>query len=784
MNTLDPAPSRARRRRLAAGLAAALLLLVHPAPAPAQDIPDTPAGRQAQALLAMLKETDEASIRTFLQERMGSPLQRVPVETHVQRFRQIREAAAGARVVGIDMRSPEQIAVVLKPAAGDPLRVTLEVNPQPPHRIEGFRVGPDEERPAIVFSSLDDLDRQLRRQAEEDRFSGVVLVNQAGRPVFHKAYGMADRAAGIPNRPDTRFNIGSLDKNFTAVAILQLAQEGRLGLDDPLGKHLEGFPAEIAERVTLRQLLQHRSGMGDYLNHPAFVADRSRFQEVAGYVALARTVPLEFEPGTRNRYSNLGYAVLGGVIEAVTGRPYHDVVKDRVFAPAGMTSTNSYGRRAGQENTAIGYTRRSGGDSLASNEATRPPRGSPAGGGYSNAEDLGRFVRALLGEQLLDSAHTGLFLNGFRPEAAGARSRGELALAGGAPGINASWTVNPETRQVVVVLANLDPPVASELAPAILRQVGGASGGGERGPEPAPPATLGADLRRQVLDSLAAVVERYYVTPDTARMITARLRERARAGAYDRLATPQELAAALTTDLRAVNGDKHLGVSAARQGGRSGPARPASGGSPDGIERVERLEGNVGYLKLGMVTESFDAMADALRKLDGTAAMILDLRGVPGGSGRMANFLISHFVAPGVHALNVFDPVQGDTVRRTTLAQVPGPRRTDVPLYVLVDGGSASAAEDVPFVLQNLGRATIVGEKTAGAGRPNGIFPIGAGLAASVSIMRTWDPRTGREWERVGVQPDLAVPSADALEAARRDALRRTASPARTRRTR
>jgi CubicO group peptidase (beta-lactamase class C family) len=301
-------------------------------------LPDTPAGKQAEALLAMLRQTGEASVRAFLQERMGSPLQRVPMETHVQRFQQMREVAAGAQVVEVSMRSPEQITVVLKAAAGDPLRLTLEVNPQPPHRIEGFRFGPDEERPAISFSSWDDLDRQLQEQAAADQFSGVVLVSRGGKPLFHRAYGTADRAAGVPNRPDTRFNLGSIDKNFTAVAVLRLAQEGRLGLDDPIGKYLKGFPPEIATRVTVRQLLQHSSGMGDYLTHPTFTANRAGFQNVSDYLALARTLPLEFEPGARRRYSNLGYAVLGGVVEAAAGKSYYDVVQDWIFRPAGMAS--------------------------------------------------------------------------------------------------------------------------------------------------------------------------------------------------------------------------------------------------------------------------------------------------------------------------------------------------------------------------------------------------------------------------------------------------------------
>jgi C-terminal processing protease CtpA/Prc len=121
----------------------------------------------------------------------------------------------------------------------------------------------------------------------------------------------------------------------------------------------------------------------------------------------------------------------------------------------------------------------------------------------------------------------------------------------------------------------------------------------------------------------------------------------------------------------------------------------------------------------------------------------------------------------------------GETCVRTTLPAVPGPRRTDVPLYVLVDRRSASAAEDVPFVLQNLGRATIVGERTRSAGRNNAILPVGHGFIASVSHSRVQDPVSGREWELVGVQPDIAVDPEGAREAAHRHALGRLGRTAR-----
>lgn len=298
-------------------------------------------------------------------------------------------------------------------------------------------------------------------------------------------------------------------------------------------------------------------------------------------------------------------------------------------------------------------------------------------------------------------------------------------------------------------------------------------GGGE--PEPRPSGPLTDQARRAVVDSAAGLLARFYVTRDTAEMIGTRLRERARSGAYagmDRAA----FAEALTADILAVHPDQHLRVAAgppAQGPQRRAPHADSAAGRFRFITDARVLDGNVGYLKMSSFPgprEAMDEMAAALRTLERTDAMIIDVRESRGGSAQLANFLISHFTAPDVLSLAVFDPATGDTTLRRTLPEVAGPRRLDVPLFVLIDKGSRSAAEDVPFVLRNLGRATLVGERTAGAGRNNRFFPLGEGMSISISVTRVWDPCTGAEWERTGIEPDIAVPPADALQAALRAA--------------
>jgi len=288
------------------------------------------------------------------------------------------------------------------------------------------------------------------------------------------------------------------------------------------------------------------------------------------------------------------------------------------------------------------------------------------------------------------------------------------------------------------------------------------------------PAALTDAVRAEVVDSLGKLYERNYLLRDSARIIAARLRERLAAGAYASATTPAAFAEALTADIRAVNDDKHLRVLAGppRMAGPAPQAGATSGGATPSyrfLEGVRMMEGQVGYFRLPMLPEDTAAageVARAMQELRGSRAMILDLRGSRGGSAELANVVISHFTAPGLLTLTSWDVADGDTVPRRTLDQVPGPRRVDVPLFVLVDSITVSASEDVAFVLHNLGRATLIGATTRGGGRNNIIVPAGHGFVASISVSKVWDPCTGREWERVGITPDIRVPSAQALDTA------------------
>lgn len=294
--------------------------------------------------------------------------------------------------------------------------------------------------------------------AKNGDFSGVVLVARGGVPQFERAYGMADREAGRPNNLETAFNIGSINKFFTAISIRQLAAAGKLDLDSSLARAWPDYPnQDVAKRVTIRQILEHRAGIGGNIFGAPPGKTRHDVLTLNDYFQLFKDQPLQFEPGSRKQYSNAGYIVLGLLIERLSGTSYYDYVQRHIFAPAGMTRTASWKWDSLPPNTATGYT------ADGRNTDLLPGRGSSAGGGYSTSHDLLRLLNALR-EHKIENA----------PEA------GMVGIAGGAPGLNAVMEGDLAGGYDVIVMANLSPPAAERVGRLIREALVGA--GGTRAP--------------------------------------------------------------------------------------------------------------------------------------------------------------------------------------------------------------------------------------------------------------------------------------------------------------
>jgi CubicO group peptidase (beta-lactamase class C family) len=345
--------------------------------------------------------------------------------------------------------------------SGVPVAAALEVSPRTPATP---KIRSDQE----IASELSSLLSQL---TAADTFSGAVLVAKDNRPIFREAYGLADKAHNLPNTVETKFNLGSMNKMFTGVAIAQLAERGKLSFTDTIDKYLPDYPDKtVASKVTIRQLLTHTSGMGDYLNQE-FSVRQGSFKTATDYLPFIANSPLAFEPGQRFQYSNAGFVVLGAIVERVSGQNYYDYVREHIFRPAGMKDTGFYPVSGNLENSAIAYTSlgpkgpQPGPRQVAEREELK---GGPAGGGYSTIDDMLKFSISLGAHKLLSARYTELVTTGKVDAPFGKYGYGfgdvnfnsvrSIGHNGGAPGIAAQFDIYPDLGYTVIVLSNYDPP--------------------------------------------------------------------------------------------------------------------------------------------------------------------------------------------------------------------------------------------------------------------------------------------------------------------------------------
>jgi CubicO group peptidase (beta-lactamase class C family) len=320
---------------------------------------------------------------------------------------------------------------------------------------------------ATIQSYLDSL-------AAENKLSGAVLVAKDGVAIASKASGVANKTTNAPIALDTKFNLGSMNKMFTGIAITQLAQQGKLDFKDPIIKHLPDYPnKDVGAKVTIHQLLTHTSGMGSYVNEK-FRAERTKLTTIAAHFPLFVDDPLSFSPGEKFEYSNSGYMVLGAIVERVSGQDYYTYVRDHIFRPAGMTNSGFYEPGKEIPNLAVGYTRM-GPDGkptaqVSDNSDRLEIRGGPAGGGYATVGDLLKFHVALRNFKLVAREYTELATTG-KVDAPGPIGRYAYGFSdkvfdgkhivghnGGWPGVAANFEMYPDLGYTSVILMNADPP--------------------------------------------------------------------------------------------------------------------------------------------------------------------------------------------------------------------------------------------------------------------------------------------------------------------------------------
>ena len=498
--------------------ATAILLLLLPAlgarPARAQDtdavaLPDTPPGRIAAEFLRMVNAGDTARSRAFARTyEAESATDEEGIAGAMSQHRMVHERAAPLVVREVLSETPTRIELLVRDRRGRNLHVFIAVRdagggqyritdiglrpaaPAPPRPDSGG--GGAAARPTSGVRARPDAERRRLLDAYWSRiaaygFSGAALVAHGGQLLFQGAAGMADRAAGIANTTETVFNTGSLTKQFTAAAILKLEMQGRLRTSDSIGKHLPGVP-EDKRGITLHHLLTHTSGIR---GTPGAGVAPDRDATVARILASELHAP----PGTRHRYANEGYTLLGAIVERVSGQRLEEFLQREIFSPAGMRATGYRGAGAERRRVVHEYANdRDNGSML-----DRPhPNWQAMGNGevLSTLGDMHRWYQALRGDAVLSAdARRKMFTPFLNEYAYGWAVHDtpygrEVEHDGGSTrGTAADMRFYPDSDLVVIAFSNADG------IPTLLGAVRGrlaalAQGGDTAGVLPPAPVTL------------------------------------------------------------------------------------------------------------------------------------------------------------------------------------------------------------------------------------------------------------------------------------------------------
>jgi len=460
--------------------------LTHGAPTgPDVAFPSTPAGAAATAWLRAVNDDSPEETLAFYRTYFSKPLlDQRSAENRRDHAHIVRVTEGRVHVRSIERASETQVVAVLETERTETwVRLTIEVDPSSPNvivRSDAEVIGPPTHVPRDDRDATVILDGYVTRMCDRGIFSGVVAVARGGVVVYERACGLASRAFGVSNRVDTKFNLGSMNKMFTAVSIAQLVEAGKLAYGDTLARAWPEYPNHaVAERITIHQLLTHTSGLGDYFTEEYTRTSKDRLRAIKDYLPLFVDEPLTFEPGTRFQYSNAGFMVLGGVVQHVSGQDYFDYVREHVYTPAGMKSTDAFEMDHDTPNLAIGYTldRATPGapldlNKLRNNLYLHVVKGGPVGGGFSTVGDLVSFGDALFRGRLVSPEQVAM-LTTSRGSSNSAYAYGfdvgafdgqrEVGHSGGFDGINAHLSVFPDSGLSIAGMANMDPPAAGRI---------------------------------------------------------------------------------------------------------------------------------------------------------------------------------------------------------------------------------------------------------------------------------------------------------------------------------
>jgi CubicO group peptidase (beta-lactamase class C family) len=434
-------------------------------------------GERIQAVISTVNANDPDAVREFMTAHCTERFRNfAPIEQHIAVFLGLYDETGGMDFHSIRTYVPErkgETVVILKDHNFGSWRAfVLRLDEKNDFLISGLnfsiaRTPSNVKEPELNEAQfLQKVEELMEELIAKNLFSGTFLIAKGDEILMTFVGGEASKRFHVPNNIDTKFNLGSMNKMFTATAIMQLVEKGLLSLDDPISKYVDEtwLPESITSKITIHHLLTHTSGLGSYFNETYMKGSRELFRNVDDFKPLVKGEKPAFEPGTRFLYSNTGMLLLGVVIESVTGGSYFDYIRKNIYEPAGMTDSDSYEMDYPVENLAIGYSRdRNSPYGWQNNLYKHVIKGGPAGGGFSTVKDLHRFARAiqtgkLISKESLDKMWKdyagGYYGYGFSVEE-GPNGK-VVGHGGGFDGINSNLDIYLDRGYIVAVMSNYD----------------------------------------------------------------------------------------------------------------------------------------------------------------------------------------------------------------------------------------------------------------------------------------------------------------------------------------
>lgn len=471
-----------------------------------RDRPVPPEGRMGERLQSLLEALNSGRpdrIRRFLDEDCDERFRNIaPTDRHIGVFLGTFRETGGVDFHGVRQYTPERkdgTVVIVKDRNYAGWRaIVLRFGPAPEFLISGLnfddaRTPSDVDEPALTRQAAEgEIGALVDRLVEKRVFSGAVLVARGEKVLLTKAAGETDKRFHVPNNIDTKFNLGSMNKMFTATAVVRLVEQGKLSYEDRISRFLDEswLPKEVTDRITVRHLLTHSSGLGSYFNEEYTRSSRELFRKLNDYKPLIRNDRPAFTPGERFQYSNTGMFLLGAIIEKVTGEDYFDHIRKVIYQPAGMANTDCYEMDYPVENLAIGYSPDwKSPYGWQNNYYKHVIKGGPAGGGFSTVGDLHRFALALQSGKYVSqdslktmwTDHLGANYGFGFGVTKGPEGR-VVGHSGGFPGINSQLDIYLDSGYIVAVMSNVDmgaTPLARAIRKFIARIRPGSSGSGD-----------------------------------------------------------------------------------------------------------------------------------------------------------------------------------------------------------------------------------------------------------------------------------------------------------------